>query len=301
MSETLTCPGCGKSASGNFCASCGTPLGGRFCNQCGAKVDSGAAFCSECGAGMNGAAAPGSAGKRAAAGAGAGGGSKTGGGARAGSKGGTGTPRQGAQAAGSSGEGVGNMGWWLAAAMMVVVMFFMIRPIIWPEDPAQSVPSPFAGAGGAPAGQRAVTDISNMSPREAAIRLFNRVMTAAEQNNDGEVTMFLPMAIQAYQLIDTLDPVTHYHLSRLQLMATFSQDALGTAQAGLELNGDHLLNLYAAGDAALTLGDTAMAREYFGKILQVWDAQMASGNVDYQAHAGQMDAIRQYAEANAGG
>ena len=112
--------------------------------------------------------------------------------------------------------------------------------------------------------------------------------------------MFLPMSIQAYEMLDVMDPDAYYHLSRLQLTGTFNQEALEAARAGLELNENHLLNLYAAGDAALALGETALAQEYFSKILEVWDAEMASGNLDYEAHARQMPSIREYAEQNAG-
>ena len=62
------------------------------------------------------------------------------------------------------------------------------------------------------------------------------------------------------------------------------------------MNPDYLLALYAAGDAALALGDTGTAETYFQRLLDVWDAQMASGNQDYQLHARQMDGIREYAQ-----
>lgn len=289
MSDTHTCPKCGEAASGNFCASCGTSLGGRFCNQCGARAKADSTFCSECGAKF-GAAVPAAA-RKGTGGKGASGARQKGGGAQ---------PRkQGAQAAASTGGGVGNLGWWMAAAMMVVVMFFMIRPIIWPEPAAQSVTgAPFASGG---AGAPAVTDISNMSPREAADRLYTRVMTAASANDSAQVVMFLPMTIQAYDIARPLDADGLFHLSRLQRMALQDEAALASAQEGLALNQTHLLNLYAGADAALAVGLNDLAQEYLTTLLQVWDEEMASGNQDYQLHSNMMSDVRAFAEANIAG
>ena len=179
--------------------------------------------------------------------------------------------------------------------MMVVVIVFMAQPILFPDTPATTgVP-----AGGTSTG---TTDIANMSPREAADRLYNRVMSALEANDSAQVNMFLPMAIQSYEMARPLDLDGLFHLARLQRVGVLDAESLATAEEALARNPDYLLALYAAGDAALALGQEGAATEYLGRLVEVWDAQMASGNQDYQLHAAQMDGILEFAqEAVAGG
>jgi len=181
--------------------------------------------------------------------------------------------------------------------MMVIVIIFMARPILFPSLP-QGAAGPAAGAAGAGSG---VTDISNMTPREAADRLYNRVMGAGEANDSSQVNTFLPMAIQAYQMAEPLDMDGLFHLSRLQRMAGLAADARATAQRALDQNPDYLLALYAAGDAALAMGDQAGGEGYLGRLIQVWDAQMASGNQDYELHSRQMDGILEFARGAVNG
>lgn len=275
MSNTTTCTECGAEASGNFCASCGAALGKRFCTQCGAPAAPGAKFCTGCGAALGG-GSPGGSGET-----------------RATSRG----PSNAGAAGGGGGE-ANNMAWWIAGAMMVVIIIFMARPILFPADPG-TPNAPFATGGGTAGG---VTDISNMTPREAADRLYNRVMSAAEVNDSAQVNTFLPMAIQSYEMARPLDLDGLFHLSRLQRMGVLDADALATAEEALTRDPNYLLGLYAAGDAALGMGDAARAQEYLGRLLQVWDAEMASGNPDYELHSRQMDGIRDFArEAVSGG
>lgn len=54
-SQTLTCPSCGKPASGGkFCNNCGASLKPNTCPQCGSVLSEGARFCGECGSKING-------------------------------------------------------------------------------------------------------------------------------------------------------------------------------------------------------------------------------------------------------
>ena len=71
--------------------------------------------------------------------------------------------------------------------------------------------APFAGA----TGNGQAPDISNLSPAEAAIRLYNRVMGAHERGRADSVQIFAPMAITAYQMLGTLDLDQRYDLGRI--------------------------------------------------------------------------------------
>ena len=61
-----------------------------------------------------------------------------------------------------------------------------------------------AGPLAGPAG----VDLSSMTPREAADRLFNRVMTAVAADDSTEVVSFLPMAIRSLELAEPLDTLS---------------------------------------------------------------------------------------------
>lgn len=49
--KSIKCPGCGKSAAGNFCSHCGTPIV-TVCPECDAGVKPGSRVCHECGASL---------------------------------------------------------------------------------------------------------------------------------------------------------------------------------------------------------------------------------------------------------
>ena len=146
----------------------------------------------------------------------------------------------------------------------------------------------------------AAVDLSSMTPREAADRLFNRVMTAVSTNDSTEVVSFLPMAIRAYELAEPLDADGMFHLSMLHLTATLDEEGLADAEAILEELPDHLLGLAAAGDASLALGDTASARVYFTRWLDVYDVEIARDVPEYQDHTQMIPGMRTRAEALVG-
>lgn len=185
------------------------------------------------------------------------------------------------------------MGWWAAGAMMVVLVMILALPILRPEEPAR----PVVG-GGAPSA--ATTDISNMSPGEAASRLYDRVMRAASANDTAQVQMFLPMAIDAHEMAKPFSSDEAFHLSSLQRMALRNDEALASAQEALTLDPNHLLLLYTAGEAARAAGQTELATEFANQLLEVWDEEMASGKEEYDLHGGMMDDIRAFAESGGG-
>lgn len=287
MSNFLSCPSCGAAASGNFCASCGTPLGARHCTQCGHALAPDSRFCTQCGAAVVSAVAPasGAAVARSVSGASAG------------------SPRPGPRPSLSQGAATSDsrIGWWAAAGLFVALTLVVAWPILRPDQVGPGVGGGSAGASQvAPTGAAAV-DLSQMTPREAADRLFARVMSAAEQGDSTQAMQFLPMAVQAYERAQPLDLDGLFHLSSLQRTGMDLEAALATAQGGLAEDPDHLLLLHAAGEAAREQGDSALAQEYFTHIIEVYDEQMASGNADYDAHSSMMASLRANARQFTGG
>ena len=91
------------------------------------------------------------------------------------------------------------------------------------------------GSGGAAGANGAQPpDISKMTPEEAAIRLYNRVMGAHERGQVDTVQMFAPMAITAYQMLVTLNVDQHYDVGRI------------AARGGSRRDGDIAMAIFAS-------------------------------------------------------
>lgn len=258
------CPECGQPATGNFCQQCGAKLGGRFCNQCGAKAAPGSAFCNQCGAKLG-------------AGGGSGGGSR--------------------RAAAAAVVGGSNLPWWIAGVAMfgliLVVGVSMVQPGGRQGPTAGGAPAaPFAGGG---SGQP--PDLSTMTPREAADRLFNRVMTSLSQGDTAGAQAFMPMALGAYERAQPLDHDGLFHLSLLNHAAGNLSEALDNAKAILADDPDHVLALAAAAEAELALGDTAAATEHYQHLLDVYDTQEGRDLPEYADHQQTMTAVKSEAES----
>jgi len=251
------CPECGKAATGNFCQNCGAKLGGRFCDQCGAKLSPSASFCNQCGA-------------------------KVAGGAR--------------KVGAASVVGGQNLPWWIAGAAMFVLIVVVGVRMVQPGGPSAPAPAggvaPFAGGGGG-----TPPDLSTMTPREQADRLFDRVMRAVSAGDSTEAQAFIPMAIAAHDLARPLDHDGLFHLSLLNRTAMNLDAALANAREVLDQDPDHLLALTAGAEAAAEMGDRSTAETYYRRVLEVWDAQMARGLPEYADHSVFLQSVRGEAEA----
>lgn len=131
--------------------------------------------------------------------------------------------------------------------------------------------------------------------RVNADRLFDRIMRARAAGDAAEVQRFLPMALQAYELVENLDADGRYHQALLLLAGGRPEDAAAAAARVLEANPDHLLALGATAEAELAAGDTAAAVRHLERLRTVYAAQLATGLPEYEVHQPALDAYRQRA------
>ncbi len=244
------------------CPSCGVAVeGGRFCASCGATL--GTPHCPGCGHQPP---------------------------AEARFCNQCGTAMGGAPARG--GNSGNQIAWWMAGALLLGLILVIAYPVYGPGRAA--LPPPVAaGPVAGPAG----VDLSSMTPREAADRLFNRVMTAVSADDATEVTSFMPMAIRAFELAEPLDTDGKFHLVLLRLTGQFNAEALEGAEEILSEQPNHLLGLAMAGDASLALGDSASARAFYGRWLDAFETERSKDLLEYRDHAPMFPEMQLKAEA----
>lgn len=260
---TETCPSCGAEASGRFCNQCGAALAAA-CRDCGSPLPRGARFCNECGAAA------------------------------------TAQAQAAAPATRSSMLPWAVAGLAVAALAAVVLVPKLSAPATPPGDAAAAQQAPFAPAASAGGGAAAV-DLSQMTPREAADRLFNRVMTAVSGGDSAQAKQFLPMAVSAYRQAGELDADGHYHLAALYLVGGDYDSARAEADSILAKSPTHLFGLFTAAQAAQGKGDAAGAAALYRRFVQSYDAEVKKGLPEYQEHQQGLPGMKAVAEQAAAG
>ena len=147
-----------------------------------------------------------------------------------------------------------------------------------------AVDGPAAGQGPARA-----PDISQMTPNERASRLYNRIMTYAENNKIDSAVMFTRMGIPAHQAIENPSNDERFHLARLAEVANDSSLARAESDTILTSEPSSLLGLLMGSRAALMNGNGAKAKKFDQQLLKVLDAELAKNTEDYQMHRSEID------------
>ncbi|HET6231768.1 MAG TPA: zinc ribbon domain-containing protein [Longimicrobiaceae bacterium] len=264
MTQTTPCPSCGAAAAGRFCAECGVALNAE-CRDCGTPLLPGARFCNECG-------------RPVAAGT-----------------------EPVAPARSSS------LPWIITGAALVALIAVLLVPKLREPEPAaaaalssSSQPAapqgPFAGGQGGPAGDARSVDISSMSPRERADRLFNRVMQNVSTGDTTQARNFLPMAIAAYGMVPDLDADGHYHLAILQLVAGDGKEARAESDSILAKDPKHLFGLFTAAQAEAAMGNASVAKTFYKRFVDLYPSEMARGLPEYKEHAQALPPMKEAAE-----
>ena len=145
------------------------------------------------------------------------------------------------------------------------------------------------GPGAAAAQQGRPPDISQMSPSERANRLYQRIMTYAENNKIDSAIMFTQMGIPAHQALENPSNDERYHLARLAEIAGDTTIARAESDTILKSEPNNLLGLLMGGRAALMNKNPAKSKKYDQQLLKVLDAELATNKVEYQQHRTEID------------
>jgi tetratricopeptide (TPR) repeat protein len=159
------------------------------------------------------------------------------------------------------------MALWIGAAVLVGVAIMI--GVDWPME--TSAPAPDAGGTQAFA-PAPVAPPPAQSPRMVADQLFNRAMMAHETGQAEQAAVFLPEAIAAYQMLESLDADGLFHLALLQLAAGNAGEARATSDRILVMAPNHLLGLAAAAQASEQSAPNE-ARGFWQRYLDAYDEQ----------------------------
>ncbi len=243
--NTGTCPACGAPASGNFCNTCGANLGQRACAHCRAELSAQARFCHRCGKPV-----------------------------------GPATPSATARSERKAWIGAGALCVLLVAAIVYQVSTATSAPAAADMANAGSssgLPGDRGSAGPAP-------DISAMTPQERFDRLFNRIMEAAGRQDSAEVQRFTPMALGAYQQLESRNADSRYHAAVLHLQVGNFAAARALADTILSQSPAHLFGYVVRGEVAKLQGDSGQLGRAQRDFLAHYRAEKAAGRVEYLEH-----------------
>jgi len=190
---------------------------------------------------------------------------------------------------------------WLALGIAIIALVVALVALFSRDNTAtapETVLPPLSSSGTLP-GQP--PDLSSMTPRQAADRLFNRVMTASENGDTAEAARFAPMALQAYHNLGTLDNDARYHVALLYLTTGDSKGARGQIELLRKSVPNHLLAFILEHQIAERSGNndsTARANKGF---LANYDSEIAAGRIEYQEHHNTIVSFHQAAQASVAG
>src|SRR5687768_4321073 len=184
---------------------------------------------------------------------------------------------------------------WVVAA---IAMLALVALIAGQRFGGARAPTPTPPTGDAPfaAGAAArAPDISNLSPRERADRLFDRMMRLSAEGKTDSVQFFAPMAMSVYQSLGPLDADLRYDFGRVAEVAGIADIATAQADSILASDSTHLLGLVLAVRASQLRRDNAAAGGYRKRLLAAEPAESAKRLPEYQRH--QSDILEALAEA----
>jgi tetratricopeptide (TPR) repeat protein len=186
--------------------------------------------------------------------------------------------------------------WYAAGAALVLVIIVIVWPRLRGSNDDRSGRVPISQMQPGTATTDGAPGPLSGTPREQADRLFNRIMTERESGDSVKAAGFLPMAIQAYQIVGDLDADGLYHLSLLHQLNKDYSAARKTAEQILTTSPNHLLGLSAAANAARAAGDETSARKYYQRFLTSYDAEIKTAKQEYEDHSRMLPELRTEAQ-----
>ena len=205
---------------------------------------------------------------------------------------------------------------WAVAAIALLALIALVagqrfgrKPAAVAEAPsaAPQVAGPFAGgdpnaaaATDSTSPERPVRapDISAMSPDERALRLFNRVVSLAEQGKRDSVQFFAPMALMSFQSLPAPTALQRFELGRIAELADVKEIITAQADTLLKVSPTHLLGLALASTAAGMKKEFSKQADYDRRLIAAAKAERAKNLPEYQVTQVDLDSALARARRN---
>lgn len=246
-----TCPSCAAPATGRFCANCGAPLAGALCTSCRAPLTPGAKFCHRCGAEA-------------------------------------GAPNAGPVNAPAEHGGFNAALPWAVAGIALLALIALVagqhfgrQPTTVAATPEATAVPPDDGNGVQPVRG---PDISSLSPRERADRLYDRIMRLDSEGKKDSAAFFAQMGISAYMMLPSQDADSRYDMGRIAEVAGAAPVARAQADTILAQDSTHLLGLILAISTARDAGDSASAQRMQRRLVAAEPSELAKKRPEYERH-----------------
>lgn len=148
-------------------------------------------------------------------------------------------------------------------------------------DPSGSAEAPSGGE------MPDASELAQMAPREAADRLFNRVMRLRSAGDTaGRAPFFARMGVRAYRRVPAEEAGAdlRFHVGLLQLVQGNAEAAGAEADSILGEEPGHLLGLYLAARAAEAAGNDRSARTWWDSLRSAASRADLDGRPEYRSH-----------------
>jgi hypothetical protein len=146
-----------------------------------------------------------------------------------------------------------------------------------------------------PAATSGVPDISQLSPEERFDRLYRRVMQAS-RSGDTMATRLAPMALGAFEMLDSVSADQRYHAALIKLHLGDAAGARAFGDSILARDSTHLLGHVARGMAYRWERDTVRLKPVYDAFRRHAAAELARGRPEYTEHGMILQEFRQAAE-----
>jgi hypothetical protein len=195
---------------------------------------------------------------------------------------------------------------WIVASIALVALVALVAAQRFSAPTATRLDAPVnalpqAQLGEVPADQPMgrAPDISQLTPRERADRLFDRIMSLHERGRTDSVQFFAQMAIPAYQMLQPLDLDTRYDMGRIAELAGLAGFARAQADTILRADRNHLLGLVLAIRASRLAGNESAAAAFERRLVAAEPAERRRDLVEYTRHRADIDAALEVARVEA--
>lgn len=176
-------------------------------------------------------------------------------------------------------------------AVALIALVVVIGTVLLSQ--ARSTPAPPTAATG---GAVVPPDISQLSAPERFDRLYRRVMDAS-RTGDTLGPRLAPMALAAYDMLDSVNADIRYHAALIKLHLGDADGALALGDSIIAHDSTHLLGFVARGMALRWARDTARLSAVYSDFLRHAARELARGRPEYEEHATIIKDFQHSAEA----